>query len=101
MDRRLSRLSLWNRDRRLAKGTQVADLLRERRDATFDQLVEAAHPAETSEVAMWLSSALLDDVVDEIEPGAAGEPRRFRLKQHEAAKRWVRRPEDARRTAAH
>ena len=95
VDRRLSRFSRWNRDRRLARGHALAELLHAQGEATFDELVRAGDPADTADVAMWLSYALLDGMIEEIEPGAPGEPRRFRLLQREAEQRWVRRTGDA------
>ena len=94
MDRRLSRFSRWNRDRRLARGHALADLLQAQGEATFDELVRAGDPADTADVAMWLSYALLDGMIEEIEPATTGEPRRFRLLQREAEQRWVRRTDD-------
>jgi hypothetical protein len=94
MDRRLDPQSRWNRDRRIASGPRLAGLLVKSDAVSFDELVEAAEPAETADVATWLSHAILGGLIEEVEPQGEGEPRLFRLRRTQAEQRWQRRQRD-------
>lgn len=95
MDRRLDPQSRWNRDRRIASGPRLASLLVKRDAVSFDDLVEAAEPAETADVATWLSHAILGGLVEEVESEGEGEARLYRLRRTEAELRSRRRGRDA------
>ncbi len=59
------------------------------------QLVEAAEPADTSDVATWLSHAVQGGLIEEVEPGPDHPVRGFRLRRTDAEREWARRVGDA------
>jgi hypothetical protein len=93
MDRRLDPQSRWNRDRRVASGPRLARLLITGEPVTFDELLAAAEPASTADVATWVSHTLAGGLIEEVEPGTDGR-RRFRLRRAEAESQWTRRDAD-------
>ena len=95
MDRRLDPQTRWNRDRRVASGPRLAQLLVKSERVTFDQLVEAAEPADTADVATWLSHAVQGGLIEELEPEPDRPVRAFRLRRTDAERRWARRVGDA------
>ena len=95
VDRRLDPQTRWNRDRRIASGPRLAKLLVTSERLTFEELVEAAAPADTADVATWLSHAVQGGLIEEIEPDPAHPVRAFRLRRTDAERRWARRVGDA------
>ena len=62
---------------------------------TLNQLVEAAEPADTADVATWLSHAVQGGLIEELEPAPDRPVRAFRLRRTDAEQRWSRRTDDA------
>lgn len=91
MDRRLDPQTRWNRDRRVASGPRLAQLLVTSDAVTFDELLAAAAPASVADVSNWIAHTIAGGLIEEVAPiGAA--PRRFALRRTEAELEWRRRP---------
>ena len=95
MDRRLDPQSRWNRDRRAANGPRLAQLLSEREELTFDDLL-AESDGDVGDVAAWIGHVLAAGIVEEVATPHGSEPRRFRLSRRApAVLAWERRREAA------
>ena len=95
MDRRLTSALFWNRDRRTTAGRRLTHALDEGAWVSFEDLLDAAQPADVADVATWLAHGVQSGALEEAEPTAENPARRFRMRSKDTSARWHRRAGDA------